>query len=50
MLNFIELREKYSEYKMDDCSSLQLCSKLSFYSGKYLESYTEDIYRNACIS
>jgi len=21
-----------------------------FYSGKYLESYTEDIYRNACMS
>jgi len=50
MLNFIELREKYGGNKMDVCSSLQLCSKHFFYSGKYLESYTEDIHRNACMS
>jgi hypothetical protein len=32
MLNFIEFKEKYSEYKMDVCSSLHLCSKHFFFT------------------
>jgi len=49
MLNFIEFKEKYSEYKMDVCSSLHLCSKHFFYSGKDIKSYATDIYRNVCV-